>query len=249
MKILIVEDETGAYESLVDVLHTIDPQIEVVANTESVKQTIQWLYNNPTPDLILMDIHLSDGSAFTIFHSITIETPVIFTTAYNEYAIDAFKVNSIDYILKPVNVKQMRFALDKFHKRNKLDQNRYLAQLSLLSPINKYPEKILVPVKDKLIPISVSDIAFFYSTERHTQIVLENGLSYPFSKTLESISDSMDPGRFFRANKQFIIAKKSITDITIWFSNRLLVSLQTETPEAIYISKNKSAEFKQWVVS
>jgi len=247
MRILIVEDETSAYDSLVDVLKTIDPHIRIMGNTESIKQTVKWLSTNPAPDLILMDIHLSDGSAFNIFKLITVEIPVIFTTAYDQYAIDAFKVNSIDYILKPVNVKSMQFALDKFQKQNKQDLKDYLTQLSKLIPSEKYIEKILIPFKDRLIPVSLTDVCFFYSTERNTQVYLKDGKSYSYSKTLESISEITDPKLFFRANKQFIIAKQSITNITIWFSNRLFISLETETPEPIYISKNKSAEFKQWM--
>jgi len=121
MRILIVEDETAAYENLVDILAEIDPSIQIAGNTESISQTIHWLQSNPVPDLILMDIHLSDGSAFSIFKSITLETPVIFTTAYDEYAIDAFKVNSIDYLLKPIKVEELRNALEKFNKLKQPD--------------------------------------------------------------------------------------------------------------------------------
>ena len=119
MKILIVEDETAAYENLVDILAEIDPTIQIAGYTESISQTINWLKTNTVPDLILMDIHLSDGSAFSIFKSIQLETPVIFTTAYDEYAIEAFKVNSIDYLLKPIKVEELRRALDKFKKLDK----------------------------------------------------------------------------------------------------------------------------------
>lgn len=114
MKVLIVEDETAAYESLVEILKEIDPQIQVLANTESVGQTVKWLKNNPDPDLILMDIHLSDGSSFLIFECVEVEVPIIFTTAYDQYAIDAFKQNSIDYLLKPIKPEDLKRAIDKF---------------------------------------------------------------------------------------------------------------------------------------
>src|SRR4030042_7020669 len=138
MRILIVEDETAAYENLVDILKGIDPSIKIAGYTESISQTIRWLQNNQMPDLILMDIHLSDGSAFSIFNSIKIETPIIFTTAYDEYAIEAFKVNSIDYLLKPVKVEDMNRALDKFRKLTKQDVIDYIMQLTKLTPVSKF---------------------------------------------------------------------------------------------------------------
>ncbi len=136
MRILIVEDETAAYENLVDILAEIDPSIQIAGNTESISQTIHWLQTNPVPDLILMDIHLSDGSAFSIFKSITLETPIIFTTAYDEYAIDAFKVNSIDYLLKPIKVEELRQALEKFRKWTRQDVLQYLSQIVHLTAGN-----------------------------------------------------------------------------------------------------------------
>ena len=194
MRILIVEDETAAYENLADMLVTIDPTIEIMGNTESVRQTVRWLQANPRPDLIFMDIHLSDGSAFAIFDQIEVEVPIIFTTAYDQYAIDAFKVNSIDYILKPIKPEELKRALDKFSRWNHQDIIHYLSQL-------------------------------------------------------EQIISSLSPADFIRANKQFIISRDSVKDITIWFDSRLLVTLDIEVPERIYISKNKASEFKSWIVS
>lgn len=156
-RILTVEDETSAYENLVNILAKIDPDIQITGYTESVSQTVHWLKTSQMPDLILMDIHLSDGSAFSIFDRLKVETPIIFITACDEYAIEAFKVNSIDYLLNPVD--------------------------------------------------------------------------------------------FIRANKQYIISRSSVVSITIWFDSRLLVTLDIETPERIYVSKNKAAEFKAWKVS
>lgn len=249
MRILIVEDETAAYENLVDILAEIDPSIQVAGNTESIKQTINWLQTNPGPDLILMDIHLSDGSAFSIFESINLETPIIFTTAYDEYAIQAFKVNSIDYLLKPIKAEELRCALEKFKRWTREDVIKYLKQLNQFAPAIKYKDKILVPVKDKLQPVSLSEISCFYTSDKNTRIYLKNGKSYPYSKTLEQIEITLNPADFIRANKQFILARNSVKDITIWFDNRLLITLDIEPPERIYISKNKGAEFKTWIVS
>lgn len=249
MKVLIVEDETAAYESLVAILREIDSTIEVLGNTESVTQTINWLRNNPNPDLILMDIHLSDGSAFLIFERILVEVPIIFTTAYDEYAIDAFKVSSIDYLLKPIKSEDLARALNKFAKWTQTEVIQYLSKLAQLTPTTQYKEKLLIPIKDKLLPVDLHEVSYFYTTDKNTQVCLKNGNSYPYSKTLEQISISLNPSDFYRANKQYIIARNSVKNITIWFDNRLLITLDTNVPERIYISKNKAAEFKEWIVS
>jgi DNA-binding LytR/AlgR family response regulator len=249
MKILIVEDETAAYDNLVDILSEIDPTIRVAGNTESIRQTIMWLENNQLPDLILMDIHLSDGSAFAIFDSIKLDIPVIFTTAYDEYAIKAFKVNSIDYLLKPIKVEEMRCAIEKFRRWSREDILKYLTHLNQFAPMPKYKDKLLIPVKDKLQPVDLNEVSCFYTTDKNTRIFLKNGKSYSYSKTLEQIETTLNPVDFIRANKQFIIARNSVKDITIWFDNRLLVTIDIEPPERIYISKNKASVFKAWIVN
>jgi len=249
MRILIVEDETAAFENLVDILAEIDPVIQVVGNTESVSQSIHWLQNNQIPDLILMDIHLSDGSAFSIFNAIKLETPIIFTTAYDEYAIEAFKVNSIDYLLKPIKVEELRQALEKFKKWTRQDIAQYISQLINLQPVTKRKDKLLIPLKDHLMPIDLDEISCFYTTDKHTSIYLKNGRNYPYCKTLDQIAITLNQTDFIRANKQFILARNSVKNITIWFDSRLLITLDIETPERIYVSKNKAAEFKAWIVS
>lgn len=248
MKVLIVEDETAASKNLVSILEELNPSMEVVAITESVKQTILWWEQNTPPDLIFMDIHLSDGSAFNIFNSVTIETPVIFVTAYDQYAIDAFKVNSIHYLLKPVEINELQFALDKFKKQSQKDISGFLSKLPQFFPSGKFVAKILVPLNDNLIPVAIDDIACFYTTCNHTRIYLKNGKFYPYSKTLDSIYSLLNPNEFFRANKQYIIAKSCIKNINVWPDSRLMVTLNIELPEQLFISKNRSADFKNWVV-
>jgi DNA-binding LytR/AlgR family response regulator len=251
MKVLIVEDETVAYTNLRKIISEIDLSIEVIGNTESVKQTVSKLQETSNlPDLIFMDIHLSDGSAFNIFNLITVEIPVIFTTAYDEYAIEAFKVNSIDYLLKPIEPAEVRRALNKFIKyNNKQDIAQYLSLLPQLIPTpERYPETILIPVNDKLIPVSLENVSCFYTTDEKTTVILKGGKSYPYKKTLESIGQSLSPKHFLRVNKQYIVSKKSVVNITIWFDNRLLITLDTETPERVFVSKNKASEFKQWMI-
>lgn len=249
MNVLIVEDETTAYENMVDLLAQVDPNIHVAGNTESIRQTIKWLGEHEAPDLIFMDIHLSDGSAFVIFDEIRIEIPIIFTTAYDRYAIEAFKVNSIDYLLKPVKEDDMRRALTKFSKWGRPDISQYLSQIAQMVSKPNYSDKILIPYKDKLLPVSLSEIACFYTADKNTFVFLKNGMKYPYGKTLDQIYSTLNPHDFFRANKQFIVSRNSVSNITIWFDSRLLVSLEVDTPERIYVSKNRASEFKAWMVS
>ena len=249
MKVLIVEDETVACDNLVDILAEIDNTIQVAGNTESISQTVQWLQTKPLPDLLLMDIHLSDGSAFAIFRQIEVQTPIIFTTAYDAYAIEAFKVNSIDYLLKPIKTEELRRALTKFVNWSHADVTRYIAQLAKLAPAPRYKDKLLVTVRDKLLPVDLKDVSFFYATERNTGIYMRNGKMFPYPKPLEQIAESLNPADFIRANKQFLISRNAVKQITIWFNSRLLVGLDVETPERVYISKNKAAGFKAWLVN
>lgn len=248
MKILIVEDETAAYDNLVEILSEIDTDIQIVGATESIRQTVKWMESNQKPDLILMDIHLSDGSAFAIFDKLTVETPIIFTTAYDEYAIEAFKVNSIDYLLKPIKPEELKRALDKFKRWTQQDVLKYITQLTQFAPSPKYNDKLLIPFRDKLQPIDMGEISFFYTSDKNTLIYLNNGKNLSYSKTLEQIERSLNPADFFRANKQFLISRGSVTNITIWFDSRLLLSMNQEPPERIFVSKNRAAEFKTWFV-
>lgn len=249
MKVLIVEDETVAYENLAQMIRSCDPEIEIVANTEGVEQTVRWLQSNVHPDLIFMDIHLSDGSAFNIFELMEVDVPIIFTTAYDQYAIDAFKVNSVDYLLKPVKPEALAEALAKFRRFSQSDVKMYLERLMELRPEARYPERMLLRLKDKLIPIAVENVAFVYTADRTTQVYMNDGMCYTSEKSMEQIASQLDPKQFMRVNKQFLLARDSVKEITIWFDNRLRVSLTVATPEDVYISKNKSSEFKAWLIN
>lgn len=249
MRVLIVEDETAACENLADALHAMDPAIEIAGNTESVGQTEAWLRNNPQPDLIFMDIRLSDGSAFLLFDRIRVETPIVFTTAYDRYAVEAFRVNSLDYLLKPIKPEELRRALEKFRHWIPGDMAGYLARLAALAPKAGCRDTLLVPVRDKLLPVALDAVACFHTTDRQTQIILKDGTRYAYAKTLEQTMALLDPKRFARANKQFVVARDSVREIVVWFDSRLLVKLSVETPEPIYVSKNRAQEFKAWMTT
>ena len=252
MKVLIIEDETTASENLMAMLKEIDPSIEVLHVLESVQQTVRWLSANPAPDLMFMDIHLSDGSAFTLFDQMDVQTPIVFTTAYDQYALDAFAVNSIDYLLKPIKTSELTRALEKFKKWGKADVVAYLEQMMKLRPGGKgsaqeYKQSLLIPKKDKLLPVNLNDVACIYSTDRKTQVYLKDKRVLDYNRSLDSIIGSLDPARFFRANKQFIVARDCVKEIVIWFDSRLLLKLPIELPEPLFVSKNKAAEFKNWM--
>lgn len=247
MRILIVEDETSSYRNLLSILQEVAPDIEVVGNTESVAETVSWLNQNAKPDLIFMDIHLSDDSAFAIFSQTEVTVPVVFTTAYDQYALDAFHVNSIDYLLKPVKAKDVQRAIGKFRLLSHIDLAAYLGRMGHLAPQPRWQSRLLVPSRDVLVPVSVSDIAYIYSTEKNTTVCLNSGEQLPYHKSLESVLSSLDPHQFFRANKQFAVNRDSVRKITVWYDSRLLVTLSTATPERLFVSKNRAAEFKQWM--
>ena len=246
MRVLIVEDETAAVDNLEYLLYKVDRAIEIAAVTESVEQTQQWLMQNHA-DLIFMDIHLSDGSAFSLFEHIEVSTPIIFTTAYDQYALDAFKVNSIDYLLKPIKLSDLERAFEKFKRLTASDLNSYISRINQLTEKPKYQSRILVAIKDKIIPLAVEDIACIYSTDRKTEIITTSEVTYTYNKPLDTMIKNLDPTVFFRANKQFIINRNHITDITVWFDGRLRLRLTAETPEEIYIAKNRVSEFKSWL--
>lgn len=265
MKVLIIEDETAASENLIAMLQEIDSEVEVLKVLESVQQTVRWLNSHPAPDLIFMDIHLSDGSAFTLFQQVEVKTPIVFTTAYDQYALDAFTVNSIDYLLKPIKTSELRRALEKFKRWSGTEIMDYLERMmrtalrttggsNVMSGDNpapaskpEYTTSLLVPVRDKLVPVSMNDVACIYSTGRKTQLHLKDGRVMLYNKSLDSIITTLDPAKFNRANKQFIVARDCVKEIVIWFDSRLLVNMPIEPPEPLFVSKNKAAEFKNWL--
>ena len=253
MKVLIVEDETAASENLIAMLQEIDPGIEVLKVLESVQQTVRWLTNNPAPDLIFMDIHLSDGSAFTLFQEMEVTVPIVFTTAYDQYALDAFTVNSIDYLLKPIKTSELERALEKFKRWSKSDVMDYLERMLKMRPTgsqrSEYLTSLLVPVKDKLMPVNLDDVACIYSTDRKTQIYLKSGKMMLYNRSLDSLIGNLNPTKFFRANKQYIVSRDCVKEIVVWFDSRLLVSMPIELPEPLFVSKNKAAEFKNWITT
>lgn len=246
MRVIIIEDEIAAYNNIKKILMQIDPCIEILANFDTVTDSVLWLRSNPMPDLIFMDIQLADGSSFNIFECVNIEVPVIFTTAYDEFAVDAFKVNSIDYLLKPVTLENTRKAIEKYNRINQLNMQKVISRFEVFLKPKDYIQRILVPVKDKILSVKTDEIAFFYNTSGATEVTTLKQFTYKIDKSLDSLIDKLDPSRFIRANRQYILSKNAMKDITIWFDSRLLINLTVNTPEQIYVSKNRASEFKNW---
>ena len=248
MRVLIIEDETAAARNLQSMLEHIEPEIEVVGITESIVDTIDWFAENETPDIVFMDIHIADGESFRIFDSIDIASPIIFTTAYDQYALEAFKVNSIDYLLKPLKEEELQRALDKWRRITNQERVEYHKRIdTMVAEQRKGNEMFLVHVKDKIVPLQASDVAYFYTANERVTAHLLNGGSYPIDKTLEALQSVLSEYDFFRANRQFIIARKAVKDISIWFGSRLSLNLTVDIPVRIVISKARVPEFKRWL--
>ena len=250
MKVLIIEDETAAARNLQSMLEAIIPDLEVVGITESIVDTIDWFAENENPDIVFMDIHIADGESFRIFDSIDITAPIIFTTAYDQYALEAFKVNSIDYLLKPLKEEELQRALDKWHRISNIERSEYRNRIdTMISEQRQRSDMFLVHVKDKIVPLQAANVAYFYTSNERVTAHLLDGTSFPVDKTLESLQSALSEYDFFRANRQFIISRKAVKDISVWFGSRLSLNLTVEIPERIVISKARVPEFKRWLTA
>ena len=252
MKTLIIEDEKAALRNLKAVIGETAADLEIVGETDSVLDTVQWFKDHPMPDLVFMDIHLADGSAFEIFEYVAVRCPIIFTTAYDEYALKAFKVNSIAYLLKPISCDDLQAALDKLEElsgRNCLEapKSDLAVLMRELRRRESYRTHFLIPVKgDRLVPVSVENILFFYISDGVVKAVDEGNVEIVFPQSLDELAEQLDPALFFRANRQFLISKKAVKDISLWFNGRLAVNLKVPFKERVIISKAKVPEFKDW---
>ena len=248
MKALIIEDEILAAKHLQTVLQEVGG-LETIGVLESISETLEWFNVNQQPDILFLDIHLADGSAFEIFKHLDIGCPVIFTTAYDEYALKAFKVNSIDYLLKPVDTLAVKNALKKLKSFSKsTEMNSEIQNLvDYFKQSSSYKTHFLIPLKgDKLFPVMASQIACFYIDSSLVKAKTFEDKVFTFEYTLDELSAMLNPADFFRANRQFIIARDAVKDIDFWFNSRLSVNIKVSVPEKIVISKARVPEFKKW---
>ena len=252
MKALIIEDEHLTAERIRTLLLQIDPTITVMEIIDSVKAAIQWFNKNERPDLVFMDIQLADGLSFDIFEQISIEYPIIFITAYQEYAIKAFKVNSVDYLLKPISEADLRAAITKYQRFFNNEINLPQIGNELLSGIKQmihktYKTRFMIRVGDRVKSVEVNDILYFFSLDKGTYIHTSDNRNYVIDFTLDSLIELLDPVKYHRINRRYIISPRAITDMINLSGSKLKVLLTQSDDTDIYISRERLAAFKEWL--
>jgi two-component system, LytTR family, response regulator LytT len=258
MKVLIIEDEELAVKKLQKTLASVDSTAQVVGVADSIRSSVSWLQQNPSPDLILMDIELADGQSFEIFDKVDVKSTVIFTTSYDEYALKAFKVNSIDYLLKPIQKEDLQAALEKLKGLKSLYGNTNASTPSLnvdnlvkelqqkLQP-KEYRKRFLVKHAQKLVSVDVEEIAYFYSDGRLNFFKTTDNRKFVVDYTMDDLEDMLDPNQFFRISRAFYVAVNSIDQIHDYFGNRLLLNLRPAVDKEAIVSREKVTDFKKWM--
>lgn len=250
MNVLIIEDEPFAQQELIRLLNSIDRDIRVMRCIDSVEESIQFFNGNEQPDLIFMDIQLSDGLSFEIFDRTTVSAPVIFTTAFDDYAIKAFKVNSIDYLLKPIEEEDLAKAIEKFRKTQSKSDGFFSRQqleevLGLYRPA--YKSRLVVKLGDKIRHIEANDIAYFFSEDKVSFLVTNDSKKYIINYSLEQIEKFMNPVDFYRLNRKYIAHINAIETIDKYFNSRLKIGLKPEVEDDVLISRTKVSDFLNWL--
>lgn len=240
MRVLIIEDEKPAADRLTRLLLQLDSRMEVVAVLQSIEEALQWFKRNVHPDLVLADIELADGNSFAIFEKVKVDCPIIFTTAYDQHALRAFKVNALDYILKPVKEEELAQALNKALKQLPL-------AASSATKKEGYQKRLLIKIGEQLRAINVTDISFFHVEDKITFANLLDGKKYPLDENLDELEALLDPANFFRANRQFIISASAVEKMLSYPKARIKLQLKHCESNDIFISSERSAEFKQWL--
>jgi len=253
MRVLIIEDEQSVAQNLCDILLDIDSEIEIITILETVKDAVKWIEENQNPDLAFFDIKIADGNSFEIFEKTKVSFPIVFTTAYDEYALKAFKVNSIDYILKPIEKNALKNALAKYHRLYKNGQSFNSDQLvSVIRELKlesqkKYKKSFLVYIKEKIVPIATENIAYFQIENKIVYCTTHSGTVYYLDGTLDKVQNQLNSDDFFRVNRQFIIARKAIVSASIYFNRKLKLKVTPNSDTDILINKVNASDFKRWL--
>jgi len=249
MNILIVEDEALAADRLEKILKEITPDINVLAKIGSIKESVKWLMLN-SADLIFLDIQLSDGLSFSIFDQVSLQKPVIFTTAYDQYAIKAFQLNSVSYLLKPIRKNELAESLQKYKSLKSAFSIDFDSLLSVIQG-NKpeYRKRFLIQIADKFRKIEIEEIAYFYASDRNVFLTTLDGHSYPMDISLDSLENAIDPALFFRINRKYIVSMKSIANMFAWSRSRIKLVLKPPTDDEMdtIVSIDRTADFKKWM--
>ncbi len=248
INVLIIEDEKLAAKRLEELIHSVNPDINILETLDTVRDSINWL-KSKTADLIFMDIHLSDGISFDIFKDVDLKIPVIFTTAYDQYALKAFKVNSIDYLLKPFNKEEVALALEKFRTfyKEKTENPDLENLVRMLNPDRQYQNRFLVSAGSMMKSIGIDEIAYFYNLEKSTFICTNSDHHYASGLSLDKLEMLVNPEQFFRINRNFLLGFKSIRKIFTLSKSRIKLEIQPPSSQEILVSFNKSGEFRFWL--
>ena len=248
MKCLIVEDEKVAAERLIKLINQYDTNIEILSVAQSITKSVEWFKTHPDPDLVFMDIQLADGLSFEIFEQIENRFPVIFTTAYDEYALKAFKLNSIDYLLKPISADELGYAIDKYktqHANPKYPQHVFDSIIKGFT--HKFKSKFVIKVGERIKVIPTSEIQCFFSMEKAVFLQNRQGRDYAVNYSLDHLEELLDPEKFFRINRAFIVAFNSINDILSYSNSRLQLRLETNISDDLIVSRERVQNFRQWL--
>jgi DNA-binding LytR/AlgR family response regulator len=248
MKVLIIEDEYLAASRLEKMILDYDPEIQVLAKLESVEESVEWFRSNPHPDLIFLDIHLEDDLSFVIFDKVKVNSPIIFTTAFDEYAIRAFKLKSIDYLLKPIVQEQLNQAIAKYMAWNGPDSGIDLSALYDLinKKIKPSRERFSVAFGQKIKSFTTAEVAWLYSLQGETYAKLFDSQEYPVEYALDTLAYEINPSDFFRVNRKYLISHKAIKQVHIFPKSRLKLELNPKPAEDVFVSLDKVTAFKQW---
>jgi len=246
MRVLIIEDENRAANRIERLLQEINPKITLLGKLESIKEAISFLANE-TPDLIISDIQLADGLSFEIFETIKEPSPIIFTTAYDQYAIHAFETNGIDYLLKPIEKERLQKALEKFEQFAPIIPLDQLLKLNNVTQKSRYKSRFMVKVGDKIKSIPITDIAGFYSLEKGTYLRTYEGRNYVIELSLEQVKESLNPNTFFKVNRKFIICIEAINEIIAYTNSRLKIKVNAFEEDEIIVAREKVKDFKFWL--
>lgn len=249
MKVLILEDENMAVKRLTGLLEKLDPTIEVLEVLDSVKTGVKWLSQNKA-DLLFFDIQLADGLSFEIFEQVEVKTPIIFTTAFDEYAIKAFKLNSVDYLLKPIDPQELENALDKYraqHKENSTEFNMAMIEQAMNMMAKKFKECFVVKIGEHIHTINVADTAYFFSQDKATFLQSLDKNRFIIDYTLEQVEQLVDPAQFFRINRKYLVSLEAVKDIITYSNSRLRLILHQTDDMDVIVSREKVQEFKKWL--
>ncbi len=244
MNIVIIEDETPAYKRLAKLVEETMPGAEIAAHLDSVADAKIWFENHPMPGLIFMDVHLADGSAFDLLKLVKIDAPIIFTTAYDQYAIDAFKASSIDYLLKPLKKDDMRAALQKLDGFKKLFTDE---EANVAAPVSEYKTRFIIRFGEHIKTLMADEIAYCYSENKATLARTFEGRTFPMDHNLDALQGMLDPHLFFRINRQYLINLKAIEDMKAHTKARVIVTLRPAVKEPPVVSSERAADFKNWL--